>query len=439
MAISSSGIGSGLPVNDLVTQLMNAERIPYNLLKAKETSFNARLSSFGTLKSAVSTFQTALKALTAENLGKVSATSAKPELLGVTAGASAAAGTYSIKVLELAQSHKLVSAGDTDSAALLGSGTMSIQVGANTAVTIPAGDYSLKTLSEAINKANAGVNATIVNDGTTNKLVISSTASGTANTVSITAGGGLAKFASMTELQPPRDAQLDIDGILVTKSSNTVTDAIAGVTLNLLKVDASAVGVTIATDKPAVKTSITAFVEAYNTLAKKIKEMTAYDPATKKSGPLNGEQGASGILMTLRGELSKAVTGGGMTGLADIGLSFNRDGTLAADDKKLQAALDGKFRDVAALFTSADGLATRLDKSVTGILGAKGVIANRTEGIQKTIKSLVINEEAKEVQLAATEKRLRAQFVALDTMMSKMQTTSSYLTQQLASMSYNYE
>ena len=454
MGLSSTGIGSGLDVSSIVTQLMNAERGPISLLQAKQTANNAKLSAFGTLKSAVSTFEAALKTLGTSGLGARTATSSDPLTLGVSAGADAVPGSYAIEVTQLAKQTKLSSAGRADTTTPMGAGTMSIQVGAKAAIDIPAGDYSLLGLSKAINAAQAGVTATIVNDGTTNgnRLVITANDSGLANTIKITAGDALAEFQYnpdsppvgpapvMIQNQAGQDAKLIIDNIAVTKPSNTITDAASGLTLNLLLAKpGSTLTVTVAADKAAAKTAVTGFVEAYNKLNSTIKTMTSYNPTTKKGAALNGESGATAIVTALRKELTATVAGaGGLASLTDIGIGFQRDGTLAVNDVKLQKALDTNLAGVTALFGGTDGYATRLTAATTAMLGSTGAITSRTEGLNNAIKKNASQQDEMEVRLGATEKRYRAQFSALDSVMSRMQSTSNFLTQQLSALSSNY-
>jgi flagellar hook-associated protein 2 len=445
MGISATGIGSGLDINNLVSQLMRAESAPLDSLKAKQSSFNAKLSAFGTLQSAISTFQTALKGVSGTALGALTATSSKTDVLAtsVTASANGTPGTYAIEVTQLAQRHKLASAGITPGASLAAANsTMSITVAGKT-TNIPAADYTVQTLSSAINAANAGVTATVVNDGTADHLVITAKDSGTANAVTVSATGSLAQFDSaagtMTVPQAAKDALLKIDGLAVTKSSNTITDAIQGITLNLAQTNVgSPVSVTVARDSAAVKTAITAFVDAYNTLSSAVSKMTAYDPATKKGAVLNGDSAAGSVLKSLRKEITGKVSdSGALATLSDIGIAFQRDGKLAVDNAKLQTALDTNFDNVGQLFTSATGYGTRLTKMTTDMLATNGLIQSRTDGIKSSLKGMEKSQLALEDRLTQTEKRYRAQFAALDTMMSQMQSTSSFLTQQLASLNSN--
>ena len=446
-AISGAGMLSGLPVDDLVTSLMSIERQPLANLQSKQTSFNAKLSAFGTLKSAVSTFQTAVKNISGDALSALTATSSKTETIGVSAakGSGAAAGIYSIEVSKLAQSDKLVSAG-------VATGTIFTAAGSSMAITIAGKttnltleDGGLASLSNAINKANAGVTATVLNDGTSDRLVITGNDTGSANGVSIAASGSLAAFATgagstMTKSQTAQNAEMTIDGIPVSKPSNTVTDAIKGVTLNLAQTNVgSPVKISLAKDLTAVTTNITAFVDAYNALATAVNKQTAYNATTKSGAVLNGDASARSIMTGIRAELGKAVgEAGGLKTLSDIGISFQRDGTLKLEKPdKLKSALETNFTGVSSLFSSSDGIGTRLSKVTEDMLGSKGVFKTRTDGLNATIDSLGKSRDRMELQLAQTEKRYRAQFTSLDTMMVNMQSMSSYMTQQLAALAAN--
>jgi flagellar hook-associated protein 2 len=438
---------SGLDVNGLVSSLMSVEQQPLTNLQAKQSNFNAKLSAFGTLKSAVSTFQTAVKNVSGGALSALTATSSKSETVGVSvaSGSGASAGSYSIEVSKLAQSDKLVSDSvDTGTLFTAAGGTMTISVNGKD-VPVTTVDGTLASLSNAINKANAGVTATVLNDGTSDRLVVTGNDTGTANTVSIAATGELARFATgsgstMTKTQAAQNAEMTIDGVAVSKASNTVTDAIRGVTLNLVQTNVgSPVKISLAKDTTAVTNNITAFVDAYNALAAAVNKQTSYNAATKTSAVLNGDASARSILTNIRAELGKAVSdAGGLKSLSDIGIAFQRDGTLKLDKPdKLKSAIETNFAGVSSLFSSADGVATRLTKVTDDMLGFSGVFKSRTDGLNATIASLGKSQDRMELQLAQTEKRYRAQFTALDTMMVKMQGMNSYLTQQLAALAAN--
>lgn len=447
MAISAAGMLSGLDVDGLVSSLMSIEQQPLVNLQSKQSSFNSKLSAFGTLKSAVATFQTAVKNVSGTALETLTATSSKTEAVGVstTKGSGATAGTYSIEVSKLAQSDKLVSAGVAAGATFAAAGSsMAITIGGKT-TNLTLTDGSLASLSNTINKANAGVTATILNDGTNDRLVITGNDTGTANSVSIAASGSLAQFATgtgstMTKSQTAANAEMTIDGIAVSKPSNTVTDAIKGVTLNLAQTNVgNPVKISLTKDISTVTKDISAFVDAYNTLATAVNRQTAYNATTKSAAVLNGDAGARSILTGIRAELGKAVSeAGGLKTLSDIGIAFQRDGTLKLEKpEKLKTALETNFEGVSSLFSSADGVGTRLAKVTEEMLGSKGVFKTRTDGLNATISSLGKSQERMELQLAQTEKRYRTQFTSLDTMMVNMQSMSSYMTQQLAALAAN--
>lgn len=455
MAISAAGMLSGLDVDGLVTSLMSIERQPLENLQAKQASFNSKLSAFGTLKSAVSTFQTAVKALSGDALRALTTTSTKPDVIGISAtkDGGAVAGSYSIEVSQLAQSDKLVSKGVAPGTTFTAANSsMAITIGGKT-TTLALTDTTLAGLSSAINKADAGVTATVLNDGVNERLVITGNQTGTANGVTIAATGSLAGFDStppavtvpatepnMTRSQTAQNAEMKIDGIAVSKASNSVTDAIKGVTLNLQQTNVgSPVTVSLAKDNAAISKNITAFVDAYNALATAVNKQTAYNATTKTGAVLNGDASARSIMTGIRAELSKAVSdAGGLKTLSDIGIAFQRDGTLKLEKPaKLDAALASNFEGVSSLFASSSGFATRLAKVTEDMLGSKGVFKNRTDGLNASISSIGKSQERMELQLGQTEKRYRAQFTALDTMMVKMQSMSSYMSQQLAALAAN--
>jgi flagellar hook-associated protein 2 len=455
MGISAAGMLSGLDVDGLVSSLMSVERQPLANLQSKQASFNSKLSAFGTLKSAVSTFQTAVKALNGDALRALTTTSSKPDVIGISAtkDGGAAAGSYSIEVRQLAQSEKLVSTG-VEPGTTFGAAddSMVITVGGKpTPVTLSG--TSLSAVASSINKANAGVTATILNDGKQDHLVITGNATGSANSVSIAASGSLSRFDTTAppKTEPPtepdmarsqlaQNAEMLIDGVKVSKASNTVTDAIKGVTLNLSQTNVgSPVTVSLAKNSGSISKAVTDFVDAYNTLATSVNKQTAYNAATKSGAVLNGDASARSILTSIRAELGKGTgEAGGLSMLADIGIAFQRDGTLKLEKPaKLEAAIASNLEGVSSLFSSSTGIATRLTKVTDDMLGSKGVFKTRTDGLNASISSLSKSQDRMQLQLEQTEKRYRTQFTSLDTMMVNMQSMSSYMTQQLAALAAN--
>jgi len=416
MAISSPGIGSGLDVNSIVTQLMTIEQQPLTVLNNKVASFQAKLSGYGQITSALSQFQIAVQGLASPTqFQSVTATMADATVGTASASASAAAGSYALEISSLAQAQKLVSAGQVSTSAAIGSGTATTLTfdfgtiaggtlsngtytgagftsnGAGTkTVTIDASNNSLSGIRDAINSANIGVSATIVNDGSAspNRLVLTDSTTGISNSMKISVSGD-ATISSLLSQDPAnntgqalaetvtaQNANFKIDGVAVSKTANTVTDAIQGVTLNLTKTNVGTpTSITVAQDTGSVTKAVNAFVTAYNNITQTLASATAYDPATKNAALFNGDASVALLQNQIRRVLSTPVAGGGSayTQLSQIGVTFQKDGTLAVDNTKLQSAITSNFSDIAGLFAAVGKTSDSLvGYSSAGTLTAPG-------------------------------------------------------------------
>ena len=452
--ISTPGIGSGLDVNGLVSKLMAVEQQPLTKLATREAGFQAKISAFGSINGVLSALQTAAQTLTSSlTFTGTAASVSDPTVLSASTGGGAAAGSYSLSVTQLATSH-IVSSDPLNlyatTADTFHTGTLAISIGGGTAtnVTIDSSNNTLAGIRQAINDANAGVNATIINDGTTNRLVLSSNTSGSVGAITVAAtdlGGPGSGTHALSELgsglvltQAAVDANLSINGLAITRSSNTITDAINGVTLNLTKVGTAML--TVARNTTATTSAITTFVTAYNAAVAQLKSSSAFNTTANTASALTGDSTVRSVLSQLASLVQANVTGvsGGISRLSDIGIAVQKDGTLATDTAKLQAALSDPNTDVATLFRSTStgntGVAVRFNDLLSGIVGSTGLLAARTNGITSSITSIGKQRVSLNLRLANVEKRYRAQFTALDTLISSMQTTSTYLTQQLASL-----
>lgn len=392
MGIQSTGLGSNLDVNTLITKLMQVESQPLTALAKKEASFQAKLSAYGTLNGAVGSFQSSLSSLSnASTFQTLNATTSDSSVAFATANSSASNGTYSIAVTKLAQAQTISSTGQVSSSAAIGTGTettISFQFGKITGtavngvypggssfdqdasqtvgtVKINSSNNTLQGIRDAINAASVGVTASIVGDGsaTPYHLVLNSSKTGASSSLKITSSGEDAAVTSLlsydpagvqnfTEVSTAQNASLTVNGISISSASNTVNGAIQGVSLNVSKVGSASISVSANTT--AVQTSITNFVKAYNDLNTTIKNLTAYDASTKKAGLLLGDSTTQSVQDQIRRTLSTAVNGlgGGVTSLAQIGITFQKDGSLAVDSGKLSTALSTKFTDVGGLFAS---------------------------------------------------------------------------------------
>lgn len=404
--ISVTGVGSGLDINQIVTDLISAERKAADTrLETKKTIAEAKLSAIGSIKSAVSDFQTALSGIkTASNFKAMSAT-VSDETFTATATTAAQAGDYSIQVNTLAQAHKLISAnnnasGYQDTTTVIGTGTLTFEfgtydattgagysalTGTNTAdgatftsassknVTITSSNNTLAGIRDAINSAGVGVRAGIMYDGNEYRLTLSSSSAGVNNAMRISVSdadgnntntSGLSVLAydptagtpvtNMTRTTQALDAEVEIDGTVITSSSNTISTAIPGVTLNLKSVGTTTATLSVTQDTEAASEAVSTFVEAYNTMVSTIKPLTAYDSSKKdNNGVLLGDVTINSMVRRVNNMLMNSVSGitGSYKSLSSVGVSFQKDGTLALDSTKLQTALTQDVSAVTSLFT----------------------------------------------------------------------------------------
>jgi flagellar hook-associated protein 2 len=373
---------------------MAAEQQPIAALATKEAKYQSQLTAYGSLKGALSTFQSSVAALSnPTKFTAVSASITDTSLATVSASSSAIAGVYSVSVDQLAQSQKLQSSALSATSTTLGSGTLTISFGTYTynnnapptingftlnpdkatkTVTIGPSQSSLSGVQNAINAANVGVSANIINNGTGYHLVITSTDSGISNAVRITVAdssdsdntdvlglsrltynpAGSPAITRLTQSTEPKNALLTVDGISISKASNAITDAIAGVNLNLQKSGTS--NMTVKQDTASIQSAVQAFVAAYNSLNSTISNLSKYDLVNKKAAVLTGDSALNSLKSQLRTvfntPLSKA--GGGLTALSDVGIIFQKDGTLALNTSKLNSVMNDPSKDVSTLFAA---------------------------------------------------------------------------------------
>ncbi len=444
--ISSLGIGTGLDVNSLITQMMALERQPINTLNTKKAAVTQQISAFGQIKSGVASVQSALKALKDSSAFDVyKSTSSDTKVATATSTSNAAAGSYDITVNKLAKS-RVEGTSDglfTQSSAAIGvSGTLSFTVGSKSfSVNVNSGD-TLEAVRDAINqktydddanaatadKTQALVQASVINVGTSGspnyKLVISSTGKGTdgAATVGGTAASALGLGTGSNIIQQENDTEAVINGVQIKRSSTTISDVIAGATLNLTSTGSATLS--ISRDNDAIASKINDFVSAYNKLQSTI---TSY---RQKGGTLEADSSALSVLGNLQSTYNTPanITGGSYQWLSEVGLSFQKDGTLKLDTTALNSALNSDFSSVKSLFTDADqGFASRLYDTATDMLNTGGLIATRTNGLNSTIKTLDTRIDQMTTRLTNMETRLKTQFSNLDASVATMKNSSSFL------------
>lgn len=420
--MSSPGVGSNLDVNSIVSQLMQVESQPLTLLTTKEASYQAKLSAFGNLSSALGSFQNALTSLSSPTqFQSVSATAADTSVVSGSATSKAVAGNYMVNVTQLAQAQTIATAGVASTTAAVGDGmktTLTFQFGtisggtlangvysgasftqdpnqASGSVVIDSSNNSLQGIRDAINNAGIGVTATIVSDGSAapNHLVLTSNKTGQTSSMQISVtrdpaaptDPSLANLLAydpagtqnMTQSNAAQSAALSVNGIAISSTTNTVSEAIQGVTLNVCKIGSTTM--TVARNTASVQSSVNAFIKAYNDLNTTIKSLTAYDPTTQIGGPLLGDSSVRNIQNQVRSLLGTSVsnTSGSLTNLTQIGITFQTDGSLALDSTKLQSAISSNFNDIAGLFASmgdtSDSLTNFVGSTATTKPGAYAV------------------------------------------------------------------
>jgi len=476
------GVGSGIDISSIVTALVDAEKAPKTAqLDRLESATTERFSGLGTLKSALSNFQTAVKSLNQASLFEAhTASSSSTSVLTASASTTAATGKYSIQVQQLAASSKValqsVSGG---SAATFNSGRLTITGGtASVEVDVTAANNSLAGIRDAINTAgqSKGISASIVTDASGSRLLLSSTKTGDGNDIQVsvtedgvTTGANALTTQAFTPTVDPgnpdafvapnstagngaggvitkaQSAELTVDGLQIVSTSNTVTGAIDGVTLNLVSAQSSedllagkTVDVTVGADKAGVKTNLQKFVDAYNKLINSTAQLTSVvqvgEGKAPVTGPLVGDATVRGLVSGIRNELVKLTGEGGVRALADLGITTQKDGTLKLDDSKLSTALSNNFDEVASYLTGESGLMGRLDKSVDAFIKTDGVLDQRIKGLQATLTGIDKQRAALDLRIAKVQERLVAQYTAMDQLVGRLQKTGESLTNQLASL-----
>ncbi|WP_018952850.1 flagellar filament capping protein FliD [Thioalkalivibrio sulfidiphilus] len=449
MAIGSLGIGSGLDLSALVRQLVTAERQPAeNRLLRREANLQAQLSAFGTVKSGLSGLSSALDALKTLQVGRTVSSSDSTRLTA-TVSQSADLGSYSIQVNALARAQSLASEFRFDSAdAEVGTGTLTLQVGDGSSVdiVIDEDNNSLRGVRDAINQSGAGVQASIVNDGTGARLVLTSSSTGASNTISVTVSdedgddadlAGLSRLASnnLEQVVAAADAEVIINGLTVTSASNTLDNAVEGLTLNLRGTTQEGVPltVTVGENRASVRNAVNAFIEAYNGVVDQVRELTKYDPETQRGAVLVGD----GTLRSIRSRLSEGLLQAGglegseLTNLVNLGIRSDRNGKLSLDSSALDAAMNRDMEGVVALLNDVSG---GLKERVEGFSQTGGLLDNRSEGLRTRIRDIDRQREVLELRMEKFEARLVRQFSAMDAMVGQLQNTSRYLDQQLGAL-----
>jgi flagellar hook-associated protein 2 len=440
--LTSQGVGSGLDVATLVSKLVAAKKAPQqDQITNQAATANTELSALGQVSAALSALQSAMAPLSdGSAFASRTVTSGDTTVLGAGSDGTAVNGNYNIVVSKLASSLKASSGAFASSSTAVGTGTLTLTVaGKSMSLTLDSTNNSLAAVRDAINKAsdNPGVSATIVTGSDGAHLVLSGTQTGAANGFKVSSSGGDGGLAALnydvaassgnalSVINAASDANFTIDGLAANSASNTVSTAINGLTLNLIKVGSSTLSVS--NDSSKATNALTNLVSTYNSFVGIYQNLTKYDATSGTAGAMIGDATLNSINSTL-----SSIVGGTANGatLSSIGISLQVDGTLKLDSATLATALSDGGKTVGNLFAGTGGFAAKLNAPLSTWVGDSGLLAGRTTSLSQQLTDLTSQQTALNSRMDDLTARYQAQFTALDTLMSKLNSTSSYLTQQ---------
>ncbi|MFC3395216.1 flagellar filament capping protein FliD [Brenneria rubrifaciens] len=460
--ISSLGVGSGMNLDELLTQLETAEKARLTPITDQQTSYNAKLSAFSTVKSALDKLDTATKALAkpesaTSNSGSIDAinsTSVKSTNKAFTATTDSAAvgGVYNVSVSQLAQSHSVTSSVATSATNALSSSDTTLTIaqanGESLDIQITGGKTSLTDVRDAINKADGGVSASIIkaNDNSY-YLMLTSKNTGTEGQITVTDNSGV--LGTIEQKVAAQNAIISVNGIEIERQTNTIDDALEGVTLTLQSTTTADTPETleIAQDTSGMKEAITAWVDAYNAVLDTIATQTKYtaveagEDQSTSNGALLGDSTVRNIQSQLKSQLTSLQSDSGdIRIMADLGITQNfQTGKLEINGTKLDKTLKEEPANVKAFF-AGDGKETGFSTQTRSYLktvldSTDGVIKASEDGINSTLKKLEKQYTQVSDSIDVTIARYQKQFTQLDVLVSQLDSTASYLTSQFNAIS----
>lgn len=437
--ITSTGIGSGLDISAIVSSLTTAYGAAQTTqLTNQQNTLDSQVSAYGTFTSALDTLKLALPALEdPKQLAGFAATVADKNIASASTSSDAVAGQYSLQVNNLATSATLTSQPLVGgSSTVVGTGTLTIAVGgASTSINIDTTDNTLAGIASAINSANnnPGVTASIITTTAGARLVIAGTATGAANAITVSSSGGDGGLATLAlaQTQAPQDASFLINNFAATSASNVVSNAITGVTIDLLQPSAAntPTTLTVSPDTSAAQSSISGFVTALNGVISSIQRLTGYNSSTQVAGPLNGNATLESFQNQLQNILDQITTGGtgSVHSLADLGITANTDGSYSANSTTVGNALAASLTSVGNLLGGTHGIATQLANLIDGYIKPGGLLDTINHGLQSSLSNVSKQQSALTAQLAVYSATLTAQYNAMDAAVAALKETQTYL------------
>ncbi len=453
--VQFGGLITGLDTNALIAGLVKAEHRSIDVLAAQKVRFQAQDAVITAVVGGLAKVRSAAQSLAlSTDFQKKTASSSDASVLSVSASSAASAGNIDIVVDSLASAQTVQSTSFTASTAAIGTGTLTISAGGKTtSIVVDGTNNTLSGLRDTINDADGNVTATIVNVGAATadyRLILRSKNTGIANAVTVagTLTGAADPFAGGGQIvQTAADAVFSVNGLTVRRSSNKVSDVVAGLSISLVGegdrdgiVEATdrAAQIAVSADSSSVISSVKNVVESFNAVSKIVNDQFTLDPNTNRQGSTSGDASLRGVIARLRAELSRpGGFGVGYKYLSDVGISFQKDGSLALDEAKLSEALADDPTAVGRLFLATEGgIGKRIPDAVDDFVSqVDGALTFRQKGIAQSLKRIDEKVVREEERIAAMQDRLTRQFSALEQIVSSLKSQGDFLAQQLSGLS----
>lgn len=439
-----SGIGSNIDTQSIVKSLVDAERAP------KQTQINNQtlkattsLSSIGKIQAALDAFRGALESMkTASSFSGLSGSSSDDKVATVTTGTGAAAGSFSLLVTKLATASKISTKVFTDGASsVVNTGgaptSLTIKQGSNTFdVSIPAG-ATLQQVRDSINSqyANQGLSANILTDANGSRMVLTSSTTGVGSDLILSGSSGL--DVGTTVLAPPQNAEYVLDGVSMSSKSNTIADAVSGITVKLTGVSpvpsgggaATPATITVSASNTSLKSAVKGFVDTYNALIKAANAETQVNTGADgsvTSGALTGDASLRSLMTAVRTELNAMGGTGQMKSLAQFGVQTDqKTGLLSVNDKVFDAAVVTNGADINGIFTGETGLLARMKSATDGFAQkTTGVFAARSASLTDSLNDLKKQQDSLDARMVSLQASLSAKYTAMDSLVARLRAQS---------------
>ena len=453
--VQFGGLITGLDTNALIAGLVKAEHRSIDVLAAQKVRFQAQDAVITAVIGGLAKVRSAAQSLAlSTDFQKKTASSSDASVLSVSASSAASAGNLDIVVDSLASAQTVQSTSFTASTAAIGTGTLTISAGGKTtSIVVDGTNNTLSGLRDTINDADGNVTATIVNVGAATadyRLILRSKNTGIANAVTVagTLTGAADPFAGGGQIvQTAADAVFSVNGLTVRRSSNKVSDVVAGLSISLVgegdrdgivEITDRAAQIAVSADSSSVISSVKNVVESFNAVSKIVNDQFTLDPNTNRQGSTSGDASLRGVIARLRAELSRpGGFGVGYKYLSDVGISFQKDGSLALDEAKLSEALADDPTAVGRLFLATEGgIGKRIPDAVDDFVSqVDGALTFRQKGIAQSLKRIDEKVVREEERIAAMQDRLTRQFSALEQIVSSLKSQGDFLAQQLSGLS----